>query len=63
VIIANNVAEDGSGFGTDTNRVTILTRRAGDSIDVLALPLLSKSAVADKIWRHIVPLLPSRVPQ
>ncbi len=63
VIIANNVAEDGSGFGTDTNRVTILTRHAGDSIDVLALPLLSKSAVADKIWSHIVPLLPSSVPQ
>ena len=63
VIIANNVAEDGSGFGTDTNRVTILTRHAGDSIDVLALPLLSKSAVADKIWSHIVPLLPSPVSQ
>ncbi len=63
VIIANNVAEDGSGFGTDTNRVTILTRRAGDSIEVLALPLLSKSAVADKIWSHIVPLIPSQVPQ
>lgn len=63
VIIANNVAEDGSGFGTDTNRVTILTRRAGDSIEVLALPLLSKSAVADQIWSHIVPLLPSPVSQ
>lgn len=65
VIIANNVAEDGSGFGTETNRVTILTRRAtesGDSVEVLTLPLLAKTAVAEKIWSHLLPLLPARTP-
>lgn len=59
VIIANNVAEDGSGFGTDTNRVTILTRRSEESVEVVPLPLLSKAAVADKIWSHLLPLLPT----
>ena len=57
VIIANNVAEAGSGFGTDTNRVTILTRR-GDEVDVQALPLLPKTEVAAQIWNHLLPLLP-----
>ncbi len=57
VIISNNVAEAGSGFGTDTNRVTILTRRS-DEVDVLALPLLPKTEVAAQIWNHLVPLLP-----
>lgn len=59
VIIANNVAEDGSGFGTDTNRVTILTRQSGDSVLRQELPLLGKSAVAEKIWEHLLPLLPA----
>ncbi|MBL8636663.1 MAG: bifunctional phosphopantothenoylcysteine decarboxylase/phosphopantothenate--cysteine ligase CoaBC [Myxococcales bacterium] len=60
VIIANNVAEDGSGFGTDTNRVTILTRREEGSVEVVPLPLLSKAAVSDKIWSHLLSLLPAQ---
>ena len=44
-ICANNVALPGSGFGTDTNRVTIFLR-SGDTID---LPLLTKTEVAKRI--------------
>lgn len=48
-IVANDVSERGCGFGTDTNRVTIL--RADGS--VRPLPLLSKRAVAAKIMDEI----------
>lgn len=57
VLIANNVAEAGSGFGSDTNRVTILVRR-GDDIDVVPLPLMPKQEVAQHIWNQLLPLLP-----
>ena len=45
LLVANDVAEPGSGFGTDTNRVTILTAD-GTRAD---LPQLSKREVADRI--------------
>lgn len=48
-IVANDVSERGCGFGTDTNRVTIL--RADGS--VRPLPLLSKRAVASRILDEI----------
>ena len=57
VLIANNVAEAGSGFSSDTNRVTILVRR-GDDIDVVPLPLMPKQEVAQHIWNQLLPLLP-----
>ena len=44
LLVANDVAEPGSGFGTDTNRVTILD--ADGSRD--ELPLMPKRAVADE---------------
>ena len=44
LLVANDVAEPGSGFGTDTNRVSILAAD-GSRED---LPLQSKRAVADR---------------
>lgn len=45
MVCANNVAEAGSGFGTDTNRITIFRR----GVRPVRLPLLSKEAVAERI--------------
>jgi phosphopantothenoylcysteine decarboxylase/phosphopantothenate--cysteine ligase len=45
MIVANNVNGKDSGFGTDTNLVTIF-KRDGERIE---LPLLSKDEVAEKI--------------
>jgi phosphopantothenoylcysteine decarboxylase/phosphopantothenate--cysteine ligase len=56
LLVANDVAEPGSGFGTDTNRVTILA--ADGSGD--ALPLLAKREVADRLLDRVVALLDAR---
>ena len=45
LICANDVSEAGSGFGTDTNRVTLFGRDGA----VEALPMLPKSEVASRI--------------
>lgn len=45
LIVANDVTEAGSGFGADTNRVTLLFRNG----DVSVLPLMSKRQVADRV--------------
>ncbi|MDO8485648.1 MAG: bifunctional phosphopantothenoylcysteine decarboxylase/phosphopantothenate--cysteine ligase CoaBC [Candidatus Limnocylindrales bacterium] len=45
LLVANDVAEPGSGFGTDTNRVAMLAAD-GSRED---LPLLSKREVADRL--------------
>jgi phosphopantothenoylcysteine decarboxylase/phosphopantothenate--cysteine ligase len=56
LLVANDVAEAGSGFGTETNRVTILDR-AGTRDD---LPLLSKREVADRILDRVARALDAR---
>jgi phosphopantothenoylcysteine decarboxylase/phosphopantothenate--cysteine ligase len=56
LLVANDVAEPGSGFGTDTNRVTLLDA-AGGRTD---LPLLSKRAVADEILDRVARALDDR---
>ena len=56
LLIANDVSEAGSGFGTDTNRVTILDR-AG-SVD--ELPLMTKREVADRILDRVARALDAR---
>ena len=53
LIVANDVTKEGSGFGTDTNEVTIINKK-GESEQ---LPLMSKRDVADKILDRIVKLL------
>jgi phosphopantothenoylcysteine decarboxylase/phosphopantothenate--cysteine ligase len=56
LLVANDVAEPGSGFGTDTNRVVILG--ADGSRD--DLPLMRKRAVADLLLDRVVALLDER---
>jgi len=50
LLVANDVAEEGSGFGTDTNRVTIVTPGEPDD----QWPLMSKRQVADRLWDRVV---------
>ncbi|HEY7701876.1 MAG TPA: bifunctional phosphopantothenoylcysteine decarboxylase/phosphopantothenate--cysteine ligase CoaBC [Candidatus Limnocylindrales bacterium] len=56
LLVANDVSEPGSGFGTDTNRVTILDADGGR----VELPLMPKRAVADRILDHVVRALDDR---
>ena len=56
LLVANDVAEPGSGFGTDTNRVTILDRGGGRD----ELPLLAKREVADRILDRVARALDER---
>jgi phosphopantothenoylcysteine decarboxylase/phosphopantothenate--cysteine ligase len=53
LIVANDVSEEGSGFGTDTNRVVLLARDG--SVD--RLPRLPKDQVADRILDRALSLL------
>ena len=56
LLVANDVSEPGSGFGTETNRVVILDRAGAAD----ALPLLSKREVADRILDRVVRALDAR---
>jgi phosphopantothenoylcysteine decarboxylase / phosphopantothenate---cysteine ligase len=56
LLVANDVAEPGSGFGTETNRVVILGAD-GTRDD---LPLLTKRQVADRLLDRVVALLDVR---
>ena len=56
LLVANDVSEVGSGFGTDTNRVTIL---AADGTSQ-ELPLLPKPAVADLLLDRVARALDDR---
>jgi phosphopantothenoylcysteine decarboxylase / phosphopantothenate---cysteine ligase len=56
LLVANDVAEPGSGFGTETNRVTIL----GADGTVHELPLLAKREVADLLLDRVARLLEMR---
>ena len=56
LIVANDVAEEGSGFGTPTNRVTLV---ASDGTEA-ALPLLPKREVAERILDRVVAGLDAR---
>jgi phosphopantothenoylcysteine decarboxylase/phosphopantothenate--cysteine ligase len=52
-IVANDITASDSGFGTDTNQVTIIDREG----KVDSLPLLAKREVADRILDKLVGLL------
>jgi len=52
LLVANDVAETGSGFGTDTNRVTIIAPGAAPE----PWPLLSKAEVADRLLDRVLTL-------
>lgn len=49
MIVANNLKEDGAGFGTDTNVVTIITRE-----EELPLEIMTKEEAADRILDKIL---------
>ena len=53
LIVANNITEAQSGFGTDTNKVTLIDSQG----KIEALPLLPKSEVAHKVLDKVVTLL------
>lgn len=56
LLVANDVSEPGSGFGSETNRVAILAAD-GSRQD---LPLLPKREVAERLLDRVVALLDSR---
>lgn len=50
VIVANDVAAGGSGFGSETNQVTFFAQDGASE----ELPLMSKREVAQAIWNRVV---------
>jgi len=54
LIVANDITASDSGFGADSNRVTIIGREG----KVDSLPLMPKREVADKILDRVAKLLP-----
>lgn len=56
LLVANDITGEGSGFGTDTNRVILL----GADGATEELPLLPKREVADAIFDRVVAILASR---
>ena len=53
LFVANDVTVAGAGFGTDTNKVTILDRNEG----IEDLPLMTKYSVAHRILDRVVDML------
>ena len=51
MIVANNLKQEGAGFGTDTNVVTLLTKD-----ETVELPMMSKEEVADRLLDQILKL-------
>jgi phosphopantothenoylcysteine decarboxylase/phosphopantothenate--cysteine ligase len=59
LIVANDITARDSGFGTNTNRVTIIDRKG----KVNRLPLLAKREVAERILDKVTALLPKSKPR
>lgn len=55
MIIANNLKDEGAGFGVDTNKITIITENDVESLDVL-----TKKQAAEQILNKAVSLLESK---
>lgn len=49
LIVANNLKQQGAGFGTDTNIVTLISKE-----DTVQLPIMSKEEVADELLNFIM---------
>ena len=49
MIVANNLKDKGAGFGTDTNKVTLITKNENKG-----LPLMSKEEVGNEIFNEIL---------
>lgn len=52
MIVANNLKEDGAGFGTDTNIITIITKD-----NIKELPIMTKEQAAHEILNQIIEYL------
>ena len=52
MIVANNLKDQGAGFGTDTNIITIITKE-----EEIALPIMKKEEAADEILSKILELI------
>ena len=55
MIVANNLRQEGAGFGGDTNIVTIITKN-----NIKELDILSKEEVAKKVIDNILEILNSK---
>lgn len=55
LIVANNLKDDGAGFGTDTNLVTLITSDGYEELE-----LLSKTEVAERIIDKIISISKSK---
>jgi phosphopantothenoylcysteine decarboxylase/phosphopantothenate--cysteine ligase len=53
IIVANDITDKKSGFGVDTNKVTLIGKKG----KVEKLPLMSKREVADRILDRVVGIL------
>ncbi len=56
LIVANDITDKDSGFGVDTNKVTLISQDG----KIESLPLLTKREVADKVLDKMVGLLAKR---
>ena len=56
IIVANDITDKKSGFGVDTNKVTLIDKQG----KVESLPLMSKREVADRILDRVVGMLGGR---
>jgi phosphopantothenoylcysteine decarboxylase/phosphopantothenate--cysteine ligase len=54
LLVGNDVAEKGSGFGSDTNRVVVITPDGSTE----PWDLMAKRDVAERLWDRIVSLHP-----
>ncbi|MBA7634499.1 Coenzyme A biosynthesis bifunctional protein CoaBC [subsurface metagenome] len=53
LIVANDIAQAGSGFGADTNKVTLIDRNGNEQ----SLPTLTKREVAERVLDRVVGML------
>ncbi|MCH8815520.1 MAG: bifunctional phosphopantothenoylcysteine decarboxylase/phosphopantothenate--cysteine ligase CoaBC [Chloroflexi bacterium] len=56
LIVANDITAEGSGFGADTNQVTLLDKSGAEE----ELPLIGKYEVASRILDRVVSLIETR---
>jgi phosphopantothenoylcysteine decarboxylase/phosphopantothenate--cysteine ligase len=55
LIVGNNVAEHGSGFGSETSAAVLLTRHG----DIMEIPVVPKRVLADRILDAVFTLCQS----
>ena len=48
MIVANNVKDEGAGFGVDTNKVTLITKD-----NLTSLPVMTKNEVAHRLMDEV----------